>query len=227
MRTILNQFGQLKNLVSSSNLMATGTNPGYVKQLCEPIADFCIDRTSVCEGATLKFTDRSYNGKNTGRNWSLPGGTPASSSDSVANITYNTAGVYDVELTSANSSGTNSKKAEAVVFVDKVEANYKHFFYREEFENEEQFDSLFLIEPSGNKVWKLSQDAAISGVYSAKFLNYVNSETGYITNMITPSYDLTKVFLPRLTFELAYARKSSNSEDQLRIHYSNSYCRCL
>ena len=91
---------QRYNLWSSSNLTATGLSTPAV--LC--LADFQSNNALnvVCQGDNLTFTDLSWNGNPTSWAWTFAGGTPATSTDSVPVITYNTPGVFDVTLVVSN-----------------------------------------------------------------------------------------------------------------------------
>ncbi len=61
-------------------------------------ADFEADQTTVCVGSTVDFTDLSI-GNIVTWDWTFEGGTPSSSSDQDPSVTYNSTGVFDVELT--------------------------------------------------------------------------------------------------------------------------------
>lgn len=58
-----------------------------------PVADFISDKTEVCVGQSVKFTDTSTN-MPTGWTWTFEGGSPATASTKIATVTYNTPGVY-------------------------------------------------------------------------------------------------------------------------------------
>lgn len=55
------------------------------------------DKTSICLGHTINFSDVSL-GNVLSRNWIFPGGTPSSSNNENPEITYNTIGNYTVTL---------------------------------------------------------------------------------------------------------------------------------
>ena len=73
-----------------------------------PITDFTSNITSVIEGNDVDFTDLSTNSPNTW-GWTFGGGTPPTSSTQNPTVTYSTAGVYSVSLTSSNSYGSDTK----------------------------------------------------------------------------------------------------------------------
>jgi PKD repeat protein len=72
-----------------------------------PVADFISDKTEVCVGQSVKFTDTSTN-MPTGWTWTFEGGSPATASTKIATVTYNTPGVYQVKLVAANYNGSDT-----------------------------------------------------------------------------------------------------------------------
>ena len=89
---------------------ADGFSVNKTEDICPieaPVANFIADKTEICIGQSIQFTDTSTN-KPTGWNWSFEGGTPSSSTNKVVNVIYNTAGVYQVKLTVANYIGSDT-----------------------------------------------------------------------------------------------------------------------
>lgn len=72
-----------------------------------PSAVFSSDKTSICAGTAVVFTDKSGNAP-TSWKWSFSGGNPASSTQQNPTVTYATAGTYDVKLVVTNSQGADS-----------------------------------------------------------------------------------------------------------------------
>ncbi|MCD4679567.1 MAG: PKD domain-containing protein, partial [Bacteroidales bacterium] len=73
-----------------------------------PVAEFTSSATAIPNGGTVDFTDMSE-GSPTTWAWNFPGGSPAfSSAQNPVNITYNTAGSYNVSLTITNALGTKT-----------------------------------------------------------------------------------------------------------------------
>ncbi|HLN53789.1 MAG TPA: GEVED domain-containing protein [Prolixibacteraceae bacterium] len=66
-----------------------------------PVAQFIASATNIPEGTTINFTDQTTNNP-TSWLWDFPGGTPASSTAQNPSVTYNTAGIYNVQLTATN-----------------------------------------------------------------------------------------------------------------------------
>ncbi|MDO7877116.1 M43 family zinc metalloprotease [Hymenobacter sp. ASUV-10] len=98
-------------VATPANLLATGTNDGYVAPACPPVAQFYPSQTVLCENAAVTFHDQSYNvapGTALTYSWSFPGGTPATSTAAAPTVTYPTAGFYDVSLTVSNALGSSA-----------------------------------------------------------------------------------------------------------------------
>ena len=88
-------------------------------------AEFTASATEVCVGSPLNFTDLST-GAPTAWEWTLQGGTPATSTDqNPAGVVYAAAGSYDVSLTvtkSGQSPSTTTKTAYINVYEQPVAA---------------------------------------------------------------------------------------------------------
>ena len=81
-----------------------------------PVADFTASATSVCVGQSVTFTDTSTNIPSAWT-WTLPGGTPNSSSVQNPVVVYNTPGTYAVTLQSVNYNGSDTKSLTGYITV--------------------------------------------------------------------------------------------------------------
>ncbi len=86
----------------------TETKTAFITVIDPPVADFTANSTTITEGGSVQFTDAST-GSPTSWSWTFTGGTPANSATQNPSITYNTAGVYTVELTATNADGSDTK----------------------------------------------------------------------------------------------------------------------
>ena len=91
-------------------ITATGADGNLY--LCS--AQFSADKTTVCAGEQITYTDMSFNAVS-GWNWSFDGGTPATSNTQDPVITYNTPGIYQVTLQATD--GTNNDTETSYNFV--------------------------------------------------------------------------------------------------------------
>jgi zinc-dependent metalloproteinase lipoprotein len=72
-----------------------------------PSAVFNADKTNICAGATVTFTDKSGSTPTTWK-WTFTGGNPGTSTQQNPTVTYTAAGTYDVKLVVTNSLGADS-----------------------------------------------------------------------------------------------------------------------
>jgi PKD repeat protein len=90
--------------------------PGYSECVYPPVADFTANFTSINTSGSITFTDLSANNP-TSWSWTFVGGTPSSSSIQNPVVTYNTPGVYDVQLHVTNSAGNSTLLKSAYITV--------------------------------------------------------------------------------------------------------------
>jgi len=83
-----------------------------------PDADFSANLTTISVGTSINFTDMS-SGNPTSWAWTFPGGTPGTSIDqNPMNVTYNTAGTYNVTLTATNAQGNDTETKTGYITVN-------------------------------------------------------------------------------------------------------------
>lgn len=209
------------NLWSNANLIATGTT-GAPGAICTPIAAFINNVKYVCEGTTINFSDGSWNGPVDTWQWDFPGGTPSSSNDPNPAIQYNTAGTYDITLTVSNASGSDVITITDAVVVVPAIGQYS-VPYSEGFETITFPGTEWAVENEAGNTWTQTNVAAHNGSTNALYINnFTGNLNGSTDVFITPTYNLTNVTSSNLTFWLAYATRSSNSTDQLKVFASTS-----
>ena len=217
--------GLRSQLVSASNNVATGTDD-TIYNVCGPKAHFTMNKNFVCEGTqggSIKFIDLSYNGVSDSRQWTFEGGTPATSTDSVVNVTYNTPGTYSVTLTVSNSLGTDTKTLTNYIQILNSAAFNSGQAVTEDFE-EAATDYPITIDNVENLggTWQTST----VGYNSSKALKIINynaaNPSQAIDNFILKPIDMTQLTFTKLTFMLSYAQRPSTF--QMRQATSNSRC---
>ena len=218
--TLNNTLNGRNNLWTNSNLIATGTD-GTPGQVCVPKADFKTSAIAACANSAVIFTDQSSNAEITSWNWSFPGGTPATSTDSNPLVTYANAGIYDVTLVASSSAGSDTVTKSQLVRVSGPTTTVMP--YSEDFEDTSSFPGAdgWVENPDGNTAWtRVGNASASTGTYSLRMNNY-NTAAGAIDEWITPSIDFSNVGFPvYVTFKVANAQRSSTSNDQLNLFYS-------
>ncbi|MDX1653214.1 MAG: M43 family zinc metalloprotease [Brumimicrobium sp.] len=203
------------NLWSTNNLIATGTS-GDTNYLCQ--AKLSADKKTICVGETITFSDISYHGVNQ-RNWTFQGGNIAVSSDSVVQVSFNTPGIYDVSLEVGN--GTNSVSVTYLDFIRVMESPGTSNGLIESFEFHSLTESRWMTENEENP---FTWDFAGSGF---------NSDSSFFVNNFDGPADVEHAFhstpfnasgMTELTihFDYAFARRTSDNNDILRIQVSNN-----
>lgn len=214
-----NTAGDRNNVWTNANLIATGilTPPQLVK------ADFksSVIDNAVCQGGSLTFIDKSWNGRPTSWNWTFEGGTPATSTDSMPVVTYANPGMYDVQLTVSNSSGTVSTIKKDYVTVNPATGAGNSYFF-ESFETDTIPNAIWTVKhiAPGN-TWKRTNLAALDGTHSAMIQNTPDSDT-FTDDLIGAAVDMTKITGSNLVlaFQVAYAKRTSTSNDKLEVFVS-------
>lgn len=212
--------GTRANLWSASNLAATGVD-GSVTGICAPKADFRANNLFICQGQTVTFTDLSWNGPVDVRSWSFTGGTPSTSSDSMPVITYNTPGTYPVSLTVTNGAGSNTRTVTGYINVAPSPGGPAPFF--ESFENAQAIpnNSWQVSNPDNGNTWVVSSAAGATGVYSARIVNNAANSKN-IDELISTTYNMSGVTSAQIKFKVAYAQRSSTTNDNLRLFVSGN-----
>lgn len=211
------------NLWQPANLAATGTDGGTYPP-CVPTPDFSVTSNFACEGSSLTYTDHSWNGTATSRQWTFYGGTPLNSSVVSPSVTYNNWGFYPTTLSETNASGTDTLQKWSYVFISPPWADYTGS-YSEDFENNNFNQQWFVQNPENNaSQWTLFNGAGYSGSKSIK-LNTYGSDAGVIDNVISPSMDLSNTTSMTLNFKWSCATRTviDTVKDVLKV-YSSTDC---
>ncbi len=216
-----NTFSQYRStLISNGNLIATGTNDLNL-DVCAPTASFAANVLTICEGGSITYTDDSWGGDATSWDWSFPGGTPSTSTDQNPTITYNTAGTYSATLVAGNISGDDTFTRTNYVNVS-GDAMYNSQFYSEGFESASGFSNDWtVINYATTYTWDRNTSYKYSGAASVRMNNYSNT-AGEVDDLISPSYNLSMVNEPTMTFKYAFAQRTTDNTDRLRVQVSTN-----
>lgn len=103
-------------VVNNGGGMPIYATPGFSECIYPPVADFTSNLTEITAGESINFTDLSTNSP-TSWLWTFNGGTPSSSLLQNPSVTYNTAGIYDVQLIATNTAGNNTMLKSAYITV--------------------------------------------------------------------------------------------------------------
>lgn len=213
-------IGDRDNVVSASNLIATGVS--LPDALCQ--VNFSGDKTEICAGSSITFTDESYNFVSS-TNWTFSGGTPNVSSSSNPTITYNTPGVYNVSLQASDGSTTltNTKTNYIVVLPNPGDP----LPYTEGFETLTAFPDYqrFTVRNDDNgQAWQITSTASSSGSKCVRLNNYSASVTGTLDAFMSAPIDLSGVDPGDnivFNFRYAYHKRTTADDEWLRFYISN------
>ena len=201
------------NLISPSNHASTGIF--NLPTACTMVPEFYANVTSICAGGTIDFSDGSWNGTSTVRNWSFPGGNPSSSTAQNPTITYPAPGVYDVILTVGNAAGNVSSTRSGYIIVQAMNGDVNTSYY-ESFENP-GIPGGFDVINEGGAGFESTVGAAATGNSAFKVDNFTFNMSGTRDIFYTPSFDFSQILQPQITFKVAHAGMFGNSTDNLRV----------
>ena len=221
MHSALNSgIGTRNQLHTLANRTATGILDPYIAANCAPVAMFSYNKEYVCEGDSVTFTDDSYNATPNGWNWTFTGGTPSASSAASPVITYNTAGVYSVTHEPSSPGGTATPLTKTnIITVSSLTAQYTGPF-TDSYENTTTYAADWTVINNGGQGWTNTTSAAKTGTRSVRIRNHFTGGDGDEDELISPSYDISSATTKTMTFEYAFAKKTSADTDKLLVYYS-------
>lgn len=213
----------LAQLWAPSNLAFTGTaDPYETNPICIPWgADFTYNKTKVCEGESVTFSDlNTYNATPTLWDWTFVGGTPNTSNVANPVITYNSAGSYGVTYSPGTTAGyfTPAVSKNNIITVSTITAQYMLPFV-EGMENTTTYNNDWEVVTQSGNGWQNVNTAAYTGSRSVK-VNNVTNATNDITELISTSFDLSSMQNPFITWKCAYAKKTTGGNDILTLYSS-------
>ena len=230
MRAALDNFLSARdNVWIGSNLAATGTDGSGTT--CVPKVDFYANKYMVCPGGSVTFTKNVMNitaGVPTTYAWSfdIGTGTPTLSSAATPTITYNTPGMYNATLTATNAGGVGTLTKSMLIYVTDGFAQVSNT-YVQNFENStEYYSHWFSKDPDNNsRTWWYTGAAGYNSSHSVVMNGYYNYAYD-VDELYSPSYNLTYIASPALTFRCAAATKATSAADltEKLIVYSSIDC---
>jgi PKD repeat protein len=202
------------NLWTDSNLALTGLLNDPI--LC--VAALHSDSRVICDGSSIDFSDASYNGV-TQWNRTFPGGTPSTSTDQNPTVTYDTPGTFDVGLTVGN--GTSTVAVNNSQYVTVLPNWGMPMPYSEGFENVSSLPSgdWTPVDIDQDGGFQVTTDAAYTGSRSLRLLNTINNAQK-VDEVLSNTINAALVSSYTVSFRYAYAKRSTNDNDVLRLYVS-------
>lgn len=203
------------NLWTASNLAATGAD-GNVN-LCK--TDFTVNKTSICVGEQLQFTDATYNAA-TGWSWTFQSGTPATSTAQNPVVSYDTPGIYSVTLTATDGTTTQTETKTQYIHVLPKFGNLPFLETFEDYTNLANTPNWEVVNPSDF----IQFEAGTTGLSSAKsaYLNNYNSSGSQTDELISSAVDLSSITSSAtLSFRFSYRKKATANFESLKVYLSS------
>jgi PKD repeat protein len=217
MRNALNSsVGGRSNVKTNANLIATGAD-GTV-YLCD--AQFSANKTSVCAGDQVQFTDESFN-LVTGWSWNFEGGTPSVSTVQNPLVTYSTPGLYQVSLTATDGSNSQSEVKTAYIRVLPAASQVPLMEGFEGFSTLVDIAEWEVINLGNNNKWELNSSVGLNSSKCASLMNN-NQPAGTQDELVSAPVDLSGITgSMTLSFRYAYKRKTTSDDDYFRVYVSS------
>lgn len=211
---ITSSIGGRNNVISSSNLTATGATGSVY--LCG--AEFQADRTTICAGNTINFDDMSYNLVN-GWNWTFAGGSPASSSAENPSVIYNTPGLYTVTLSATDGSNSDSETKTSYIRVLPAAAGLPFHESFESYTTLNNIEQWEVVNPSGNG-WQLHTATGYTGNKCVKIVNF-NQSTGNFDDLYSAPINLSGISASTgvtMSFRYSYVKRYTSNTEVLKVY---------
>jgi PKD repeat protein len=209
--------GNRNNLWQPANLAATGTDGN--NSLCA--AAITANRNVICAGQSITFTDVSYHGI-TARNWTFIGGNPANANTPNVTVTYNTPGIYAVQLEVTNGIDT----------LTVIENNYITVLADaqtilpiiESFENTTSLPNAYWMINNfhNDQTFTVTGTTSYTGNKCISIDNYNCTTTAATDELISATYDYSnQPASTTIDFKYAFTFKDTiNTTDRLRVFIS-------
>lgn len=232
--------GNRINIWNDTTLASTGTHDTSTVQLCTPVADFFTPDKRICMGSSVTFTDHSWNAVVDNRTWTFQDGTPATSSNPIVNVTFNTPGWKTVTLEVSNASGSDTRTETDYIYVSPewadftgpaqldIEGNQDWLFLVENIEdNWGRFQAVDGVGYDGSRAFKLNnfKDISDADPFTADGF-YYDRLGGSVDKLITPAFDLRNTSNVTVGFWYSYATNASQAGDidEVLKVYSSRAC---
>lgn len=220
MESEFTSLSYLTSLASSANAAATGIN--LPAAMCK--ADFISNKTTVCVGDQIQFTDDSYNSAN-GWTWNFPSGTPSTSTSQNPLITYSTPGIYEVTLTATDGSVSDSETKTQYIKVLENSSSLPFFEGFELYSSLSATNNWQVVNPGSNNAFVLENTVGHSGTKSVKLINFGQSGAN-LDELIASPVDLSGVTAGNggvtLSFRYAYRKRLAADNECLKVFLTSN-----
>ncbi|MCT4664474.1 MAG: M43 family zinc metalloprotease [Flavobacteriales bacterium] len=210
-------------LWKTGNLIATGTNDGYVANECEPVSDFYSKSRITCVGSPIEFKTYAHGASVINHEWTFTGANTKTSTDDNPSVSFNQAGTYSVSLKVSNAQGNDVETKTAYFKVlensqasTPVEEGFENFVY----DNINNANSWHREAPNASSRWTINS-TSYSGAKSLK-ARTSSFHSSQETSIVSPVFDFSNVSsTPYLYFKYAY-KEIDDASDKLKVYASDN-----
>ncbi|WP_367390623.1 choice-of-anchor J domain-containing protein [Lewinella sp. LCG006] len=183
-----------------------------------PVAQVSVDRfvdTVLCEIAPFRYVDHSIiDHAGASWSWTFAGGTPATSADIQAEVTYDTPGTYLTTLTVTDAQGNSDTDS---LYIS-IAQNTASPILSEDFEGSFPPSGFLVENPDNGITWQAANN--VGGFNNSSRSMMVNNfdyfESGELDDIMV-ALDLSGQAAPFLTFDVAYTLWGGNYSDSLEV----------
>ncbi len=189
----------------------------------QPIAFFSADATEACTGTSIQLLDESNNSP-TSWTWNIydeSGNLLGTFNQQNPSLTFNSPGIYTVELIVSNSAGNSTHVEENYI---SILSSNSYTEYIEDFESDQGLLQDWVVyNPDADRGPALAGVSSFgNGSRSVVFDNFDNEDdpTGTIDALISARFNFNGLAAPYLYLEHAYAQYGGQYSDTLVLYYS-------
>ena len=211
------------NLWTTANLASVGANG--VLYLCK--AEFTSDKTTICNGDEISFSDDSYNVANSwtwtitpSTGWAYSNGTSATSQN--PSVIFDTPGIYTVQLTASDGTLSDSEIKNNFIRVLNTAASLPFWEGFEDYSSLSNIQEWEVFSSSANNAWTIESTTGHSGAQSAKLMNF-GQGTANVDELTSSQIDLSSVpstGTVTLSFRYAYRKVLTANYEYLKVFIS-------
>ncbi|MEY3236038.1 MAG: hypothetical protein RI883_139 [Bacteroidota bacterium] len=217
---ITSSVGGRSNIWTTTNLNDVGASGA--PYLCK--AQFTANKTTICVGEVVQFTDDSYNAAN-GWTWNFPSGTPSTSISQNPSVTYSTPGLYEVTLTATDGSLSDSEIKTQYIRVNPVPSTLPFFEGFETYSTLSNLPNWGILNLNGNNTFALDNTISHSGTKCVKLANFGQIGAN-VDELIASPLDFSGVAANgnavTLSFRYAYRKKTTADYECLKVFITNN-----
>jgi len=211
------------NIWTTANLAAVGANG--VLYLCK--AEFTADKTTICNGDEIAFSDDSYNVANAwtwtitpSTGWSFTNGNTATSQNPT--VIFDTPGLYTIQLTSTDGTLSDSEIKNNFIHVLNTGAALPFWEGFEDYSGLTNLQTWDVFNSSTNNAWTIESTTSYTGAKCAKLMNF-GQGTANVDELTSSQIDLSTVpatGIVTMSFRYAYRKVLTANYEYFKVFIS-------